>query len=87
MKATMFLICIGLCALSPGGCSRWHRTNPDAAISRAWAPAEFFPPTPEPTPHDQTDPGPATRSLDRSDWALTVITAHNAQPQHQPIYT
>jgi len=38
-------------------------------------------------PPDETDPGPATRSLDRSDWALTVVTAHSAQPEHQPIYT
>lgn len=87
MKATGSLLVLAAASLAAGGCSKWYTTNSDAALARAWAPSNFIEPAPSTTDHSKSNPGPLTTSLDRSDWPLTTITAHNAQPQHQPIYT
>jgi len=87
MKAMPLLLVVSACTLSAGGCSKWYKTNSDEALARAWAPADFLAAAPEPRDHSQMDPGPLTQSLDRTDWPVTQIVAHNAQPQHQPIYT
>ncbi len=87
MKATPILLTLSAAAMCAGGCSKWYTTNSDAAIARAWAPSEFFPPSPDTPHHSEIEPGPSTTSLDRSDWAVTSIVARNAQPEHQPIYT
>jgi len=87
MKAIALGVLFAGFALSAGGCSKWYTTNTDEAIARAWAPSNFIAPSPEPTDHSVSDPGPLTPSLDRSEWELTSIVAHSAQPQHQPIYT
>lgn len=87
MKATTILLVLSAGCVCAGGCSKWYTDNSDEAIARAWAPSNFYLPAPEPTDHSATDPGPATVSLDRSDWPLTTIVAHSTQPQHQPIYT
>ena len=87
MKATPILIALAACTLGTSGCMKWEKTNSDVEVARAWAPAEFYVAAPEATDFAQVDAGPATPTLDRADWPLTTIVAHNAQPQHQPIYT
>ncbi len=87
MKASPLPLCLTACVLMAGGCSKWYTTNSDEAIARAWAPDNFYAAAPEATDHSVSDPGPATTSLDRTDWPVTEIIARSTQPQHQPIYT
>jgi len=87
MKAMPLLLVVSACTLSAGGCSKMYETNSDEALARAWAPADFLTAAPEPRDHSEMNPGPLTLSLDRTDWPVTQIVAHNAQPEHQPIYT